>query len=94
MVKPRIRTKKRLNFPPSWLRPDSVDRPGFLLDLYSYVYLAKKQNQTVMLKIRIRLTPRRKPHRPDGLISMIRATPPATTANAIPAAKEINQAGK
>jgi hypothetical protein len=47
-----------------------------------------------MLKIRIRLTLRRKPQRPDGLISIIRATPPATTVNTIPAAKEINHAGK
>src|SRR5271165_2583663 len=29
MAKPRIRTKKRLNFPPPGLRPDSVDRSGF-----------------------------------------------------------------
>jgi hypothetical protein len=47
-----------------------------------------------MLKIRIRLTLRRKPQRPDGLISMIRATPPVITVNTIPAAKEINHAGK
>jgi hypothetical protein len=62
--------------------------------LYSYVYPAKKQNQTEMLKIRIRLTLRRKPQRPAGLISIIRATPPATTVSTIPAAKEINHAGK
>jgi hypothetical protein len=47
-----------------------------------------------MLKIRIRLTLRRKPHRPDGLTSTIRATPPAITVSTIPAAKEINHAGK
>jgi len=64
------------------------------LDLYSCVYLAKKQNQTKMLKIKIRLTLRRKPQRPDGLISMIRATPLAITVSTIPAAKEINHAGK
>src|SRR5262249_53988256 len=29
MTKPRIRTKKRLNFPPPGLRPDSADRSGF-----------------------------------------------------------------
>jgi hypothetical protein len=62
--------------------------------LYSSVYLAKKQNQTAMLKIRIRLTLRRKPQRPEGLISRIRATPPAITVSTIPAAKEINHAGK
>jgi len=62
--------------------------------LYSCVYLAKKQNQTEMLKIRIRPTLRRRPHRPDGLISTIRAIPPAITASTIPAAKEINHAGK
>jgi hypothetical protein len=54
----------------------------------------KKQNQTEMLKIRIRLTLRRKPQSPDGLISIIRATPPAITVSTIPAAKEINHAGK
>jgi hypothetical protein len=47
-----------------------------------------------MLKIRIRLTLRKKPHRPDGLTSTIRATPPAITVSTIPAAKEINHAGK
>jgi hypothetical protein len=47
-----------------------------------------------MLKIRIRLTLRRKPQKPDGLISMIRATPPAIMVSTIPAAKEINHAGK
>jgi hypothetical protein len=47
-----------------------------------------------MLKIRIRLTFRRKPQRPDGLRSMIRATPPAITVSTIPAPKEINHAGK
>jgi hypothetical protein len=47
-----------------------------------------------MLKIRIRPTLRRRPHRPDGLISTIRAIPPAITASTIPAAKEINHAGK
>src|SRR5580704_9598490 len=29
MIKPKIRTKKRLNFPGPRLRPDSVDRSGF-----------------------------------------------------------------
>src|SRR5271166_1938808 len=33
MIKPRIRTKKRLNFPPPRLRPDSVDRSGFAFGL-------------------------------------------------------------
>jgi hypothetical protein len=47
-----------------------------------------------MLKIRIRLTLRRKPQRPDDLISIIRATPPAITVSTTPAAKEINHAGK
>jgi hypothetical protein len=47
-----------------------------------------------MLKIRIRLTLRRKPQRPDALISIIRPTPPAMTVRTIPAAKEINHAGK
>ena len=65
-----------------------------LLDLYSCVYLAKKQNQTKMLKIRIRLTLRTKPQKPDGLMSMIRAIPTAMTVSTIPAAKETNHAGK
>jgi hypothetical protein len=47
-----------------------------------------------MLKIRIRLTLRRKPQRPDGLISISRANPLAMTVSTIPAAKEINHAGK
>jgi hypothetical protein len=47
-----------------------------------------------MLKIRIKLTLRRKPHRPDGLTSIIRPTPLAITVSTTPAAKEINHAGK
>jgi hypothetical protein len=47
-----------------------------------------------MLKISIRLTLRRKPQKPDGLISMIRPTTPAITVSTIPAAKETNHAGK
>src|ERR1700761_8621966 len=64
MIKPRIRTKKRLNFPAPRFRPDSVDMSGFAFGLVFIVYLAKKQNQTEMLKIRIRLTLRRKPQSP------------------------------
>jgi hypothetical protein len=33
MIKPKIRTKKRLNFPAPRLRPDSVDRSGFAFGL-------------------------------------------------------------
>src|SRR3984957_15409908 len=33
MIKPKIRTKKRLNFPVPRLRPDSVDRSGFAFGL-------------------------------------------------------------
>jgi hypothetical protein len=42
MVKPRIRTKKRLNFPPPWLRPDSVDRPGFAFGLV-FMFLPREE---------------------------------------------------
>jgi hypothetical protein len=47
-----------------------------------------------MPKIRIRLTVTRKPGKPDGLISMRRPTPPATRVSTMPAANEINHAGK
>jgi len=47
-----------------------------------------------MLKIRIRLTLRRNPKKPDGLISMRRPTPPAIKVSTMPAAREINHAGK
>jgi hypothetical protein len=62
--------------------------------LDSSVYLAKNQNHKEMLKISIKLTATRKPGKPDGLISMRRPTPPATTVSTIPAANEINHAGK
>jgi hypothetical protein len=57
-------------------------------------YLAKNQNHTEMLKISIRLTLKRKPQKPDGLISMRRPRATAITVNTMPAAKEINHAGK
>jgi hypothetical protein len=62
--------------------------------LYSYVYLAKNQNHTEMLKISIRLTLSRKLQKPDGLISMRRPRAPAITVSTTPAANEINHAGK
>jgi hypothetical protein len=54
----------------------------------------KNQNHTEILKIRIRLTATRKPGKPDGLISMRRPTPAAIAVSTIPAANEINHAGK
>jgi hypothetical protein len=57
-------------------------------------YLAKNQNHTEMLKIRIRLTFRRRPRKPEGLRSMRRPTAPAITVRIIPAVNEISQAGK
>jgi hypothetical protein len=57
-------------------------------------YLAKNQNHTEMLKISIRLTFRRKPRKPESLISMRRPTAPAITVSIIPAVNEINHAGK
>jgi hypothetical protein len=47
-----------------------------------------------MLKIKIRPTFTRKLRKPDGLISMRRPKPPAITVRTIPAAREINHAGK
>jgi hypothetical protein len=47
-----------------------------------------------MLKISIRLTATTKPENPDSLISMRRPTPAKTPVSTIPAAKEINHAGK
>ena len=47
-----------------------------------------------MLKINIRPTFTRKLRKPDGLISMRRPKPPAITVRTIPAAREINHAGK
>ena len=47
-----------------------------------------------MLKIRIRLTLRRKPQMPGGLISMRRPKATAIKVSTIPAANEINHAGK
>jgi hypothetical protein len=60
----------------------------------SYIQLAKKQNHTEILKISIRLMLRRKLGRPDGLKPIRRPTLPAITVRTMPAAKEINQAGK
>jgi hypothetical protein len=57
-------------------------------------YPAKNQNHTEMLKISIRLTFRRKPRKPESLISMRRPTAPAITVSIIPAVNEINHAGK
>jgi hypothetical protein len=47
-----------------------------------------------MLKIRIRLTRTRKPGKPGTLISMRPPTATAMTVSTIPAANEINHAGK
>src|ERR1700740_3148515 len=42
MIRLRIRTKKRLNFPAPWLRPDSVDRSGFTFEL-GFMCLAREE---------------------------------------------------
>ena len=47
-----------------------------------------------MLKIRIRLTRTRKPRKPGSLILMRPPTATAMTVSTIPAANEINHAGK
>src|SRR4051794_31239326 len=70
MIKLRIRTKKRLNFPAAVLRLDSAERLVFASGFGFMCYLAKNQNHTEMLKISIRLTFRRKPRKPESLISM------------------------
>ena len=64
------------------------------MDLHSFVYLAKNQNHTEMLKISIRLMLRRKPQKPEGLISIRRPTATVITVSTTPAANEINHAGK
>jgi hypothetical protein len=94
MARPRIRTKKRFNFPAPGLRPGLVDGSGFVFGFAFIFYLVKNQNHTEILKIRIRLTATRKPGKPDGLISMRRPTPTAIAVSTIPAANEINHAGK
>jgi hypothetical protein len=62
--------------------------------LDSSVYPAKKENHTEMLKINIRLTSTIKRRKPEGLMSIKPPTALATTVSTIPAANEINQAGK
>jgi hypothetical protein len=47
-----------------------------------------------MLKISIRLMLRRKPQKPEGLISIRRPTATVITVSTTPAANEINHAGK
>src|SRR6266478_7568032 len=42
MIKPRIRTKKRLNFPAPGLRPDSVDRSGFAFG-FGFMCLSREE---------------------------------------------------
>src|SRR4029077_13518472 len=42
MIKPKIRTKKHLNFPAPRLRPDSVDRSGFAFGLV-FICLPRKE---------------------------------------------------
>jgi hypothetical protein len=65
-----------------------------LSNLDSCVYPAKKENHTDMLKMSIRLMSTIKRRKPEGRILIKPPTALATTVSRIPAANEINHAGK
>jgi len=56
--------------------------------------IAKNRNHTEILKIRIRLTHRRKPRKPDTLIPIRCPALLAITVNTTATANEISHAGK